>query len=192
MGGGGGLRGLRALWDATCRRVSHRCWNVSRVARTPFVRYFSPKRPFCLKYRTEVAPKTLLRPSDAKAASAGLPGQWEIVSGNSVRLTAKHDFAEAAVRAEGKMPPETAIVTSALWQAAVVVSYGNAESWCARLGSNQQPLPSEGSTLSIELRAHMSEWHRVPYTKPWRQNRCESETIPVFGPSVHRKDQAIR
>lgn len=26
--------------------------------------------------------------------------------------------------------------------------------WCARLGSNQQPLPSEGSTLSIELRAH--------------------------------------
>jgi Phage integrase family len=25
--------------------------------------------------------------------------------------------------------------------------------WCARLGSNQQPLPSEGSTLSIELRA---------------------------------------
>ena len=24
--------------------------------------------------------------------------------------------------------------------------------WCARLGSNQQPLPSEGSTLSIELR----------------------------------------
>ena len=28
------------------------------------------------------------------------------------------------------------------------------ESWCARLGSNQQPLPSEGSTLSIELRAH--------------------------------------
>src|SRR3979490_2623258 len=29
-------------------------------------------------------------------------------------------------------------------------------SWCARLGSNQQPLPSEGSTLSIELRARMS------------------------------------
>src|SRR5260370_29520417 len=28
--------------------------------------------------------------------------------------------------------------------------------WCARLGSNQQPLPSEGSTLSIELRARMS------------------------------------
>ena len=27
--------------------------------------------------------------------------------------------------------------------------------WCARLGSNQQPLPSEGSTLSIELRALM-------------------------------------
>ncbi len=26
--------------------------------------------------------------------------------------------------------------------------------WRARLGSNQQPLPSEGSTLSIELRAH--------------------------------------
>ena len=25
--------------------------------------------------------------------------------------------------------------------------------WRARLGSNQQPLPSEGSTLSIELRA---------------------------------------
>jgi hypothetical protein len=24
--------------------------------------------------------------------------------------------------------------------------------WCVRLGSNQQPLPSEGSTLSIELR----------------------------------------
>ena len=31
------------------------------------------------------------------------------------------------------------------------------ESWCARLGSNQQPLPSEGSTLSIELRARMTE-----------------------------------
>src|SRR5471030_2074430 len=29
--------------------------------------------------------------------------------------------------------------------------------WCARLGSNQQPLPSEGSTLSIELRARMTE-----------------------------------
>src|SRR3990167_8965280 len=27
------------------------------------------------------------------------------------------------------------------------------EPWRARLGSNQQPLPSEGSTLSIELRA---------------------------------------
>ena len=27
--------------------------------------------------------------------------------------------------------------------------------WRARLGSNQQPLPSEGSTLSIELRAHI-------------------------------------
>ena len=26
--------------------------------------------------------------------------------------------------------------------------------WCIRLGSNQQPLPSEGSTLSIELRMH--------------------------------------
>ena len=26
--------------------------------------------------------------------------------------------------------------------------------WCARLGSNQQPLASEASTLSIELRAH--------------------------------------
>jgi hypothetical protein len=29
--------------------------------------------------------------------------------------------------------------------------------WCARLGSNQQPLPSEGSTLSIELRALQHE-----------------------------------
>src|SRR5580658_7603422 len=31
------------------------------------------------------------------------------------------------------------------------------QDWCARLGSNQQPLPSEGSTLSIELRARMTE-----------------------------------
>src|SRR5579864_8859592 len=29
--------------------------------------------------------------------------------------------------------------------------------WRARLGSNQQPLPSEGSTLSIELRAHSAK-----------------------------------
>jgi hypothetical protein len=29
------------------------------------------------------------------------------------------------------------------------------EFWRARLGSNQQPLPSEGSTLSIELRARI-------------------------------------
>jgi hypothetical protein len=29
--------------------------------------------------------------------------------------------------------------------------------WCARLGSNQQPLPSEGSTLSIELRARLRD-----------------------------------
>ena len=34
-----------------------------------------------------------------------------------------------------------------------VFAFADAENWCARLGSNQQPLPSEGSTLSIELRA---------------------------------------
>ena len=33
-------------------------------------------------------------------------------------------------------------------------SLGAGAAWCARLGSNQQPLPSEGSTLSIELRTH--------------------------------------
>jgi site-specific DNA recombinase len=47
-------------------------------------------------------------------------------------------------------------------QLASAVTHWNSESgevpsdvsdWCARLGSNQQPLPSEGSTLSIELRA---------------------------------------
>jgi hypothetical protein len=33
--------------------------------------------------------------------------------------------------------------------------------WRARLGSNQQPLPSEGSTLSIELRAHHHKLRRI-------------------------------
>ena len=37
--------------------------------------------------------------------------------------------------------------------AAVPETWNGTKSWCARLGSNQQPLPSEGSTLSIELRA---------------------------------------
>ena len=32
---------------------------------------------------------------------------------------------------------------------------GRASKWCTRLGSNQQPLPSEGSTLSIELRMQL-------------------------------------
>jgi hypothetical protein len=32
--------------------------------------------------------------------------------------------------------------------------------WCARLGSNQQPLPSEGSTLSIELRTQRREFYQ--------------------------------
>ncbi len=32
--------------------------------------------------------------------------------------------------------------------------------WCARLGSNQQPLPSEGSTLSIELRTQRADCRR--------------------------------
>lgn len=32
--------------------------------------------------------------------------------------------------------------------------------WCARLGSNQQPLPSEGSTLSIELRTRRLRFYQ--------------------------------
>jgi hypothetical protein len=35
---------------------------------------------------------------------------------------------------------------------------GGRDRWCARLGSNQQPLPSEGSTLSIELRAQQDPY----------------------------------
>ena len=35
--------------------------------------------------------------------------------------------------------------------------------WCARLGSNQQPLPSEGSTLSIELRTQERDCTGRPF-----------------------------
>jgi hypothetical protein len=84
-------------------------------------------------------------------------------------------------RAEAETPPEPLIDT--------------AEFWCARLGSNQQPLPSEGSTLSIELRAHFTksaaksteaapkrdrEHTRFRVTRPPRRPRK-----PVRRPSTH-------
>ncbi len=42
---------------------------------------------------------------------------------------------------------------TALTAASSTKAEASEHDWCARLGSNQQPLPSEGSTLSIELRA---------------------------------------
>ncbi len=38
--------------------------------------------------------------------------------------------------------------------------------WCARQVSNLQPLPSEGSTLSIELRAQRPQFYRGPSARP--------------------------
>jgi hypothetical protein len=46
----------------------------------------------------------------------------------------------------------TAMVALAIGATGVATEV-KAQDWRARLGSNQQPLPSEGSTLSIELRA---------------------------------------
>jgi hypothetical protein len=59
--------------------------------------------------------------------------------------------------------------------------------WRARLGSNQQPLPSEGSTLSIELRAHLRGLARGEAPADRRmQGPCETERIPGFRETVHR------
>lgn len=49
-------------------------------------------------------------------------------------------------------------------QQSIRTDHVHAGDWRARLGSNQQPLPSEGSTLSIELRAHAAKI---------RQKRCK-------------------
>lgn len=72
--------------------------------------------------------------------------------------------------------------------------------WRARLGSNQQPLPSEGSTLSIELRARDSRelaWRRNTQAhscesaasqtaKYGDSSAVETERIPGFDDNVHR------
>ncbi len=49
---------------------------------------------------------------------------------------------------------DDAVAFNILAEEAARKKEGKNKEWCARLGSNQQPLPSEGSTLSIELRAH--------------------------------------
>jgi hypothetical protein len=53
--------------------------------------------------------------------------------------------------------------------------------WRARLGSNQQPLPSEGSTLSIELRAQRGGLSHRPCGAPARPG-----VTPGAGPIIRR------
>jgi hypothetical protein len=62
--------------------------------------------------------------------------------------------------------------------------------WCARLGSNQQPLPSEGSTLSIELRA----LQRESATKSALKRDREDTRFPATRPptALERPRQHLR
>ncbi|SOY52716.1 conserved hypothetical protein [Cupriavidus taiwanensis] len=60
--------------------------------------------------------------------------------------------------------------------------------WRARLGSNQQPLPSEGSTLSIELRAHRTVLQPVLRVQRLRRANAaagKSHRIPLLPGAVH-------
>lgn len=59
--------------------------------------------------------------------------------------------------------------------------------WRARLGSNQQPLPSEGSTLSIELRTRsVGFYQRTPCRLPAQGG------VPGAGPIIPRFCAGVR
>ncbi len=61
------------------------------------------------------------------------------------RATMSHqDLPQRAAKCAGHAPP---------FRPFTCFAQTSETGWCARLGSNQQPLPSESSTLSIELRA---------------------------------------
>jgi len=75
--------------------------------------------------------------------------------------------------------------------------------WRARLGSNQQPLPSEGSTLSIELRTRSVGFYQRTSRRPGVQGRrtgrgpynsavCAGVREPHFGPVADTPYSALR
>jgi hypothetical protein len=117
-------------------------------------------------------PKFLMHGAFSENLLKSLPGK-RILSASSCggKATATRANEPATDRGNGK-PGNFAATTHGLPTLAAQV-FDNGKTWRARLGSNQQPLPSEGSTLSIELRAHRRKalprrTHRKAAARPMR------------------------